>query len=216
MASERNWMRMWPLVAPRARRSPISLRRSRTEMTMMLATPTAPTRSATAPRPRNRPLRAPWASAWATRAAEGWLTFDLVRGLRVGGRRQHAIGRPPPGRLGPHVDGGGMAVEAKIRLGGREPDEDRGVDLGGQDGRVEDAGDVEPLVVDPDPLAGVDAVDPEALGGDGAEHGDRLPGRGGVEVAALGELVPTVGGRPRLAAWTLSALVSMEGMRGLR
>ena len=50
-------MRMLPLVAPRARRRPISLRRSRTEMTMMLATPTAPTRSATAPRPKNRPSK---------------------------------------------------------------------------------------------------------------------------------------------------------------
>src|SRR5580704_10706248 len=62
-ASERNWARMWPLVAPRARRRPISERRSRTEMIMMLATPTAPTRRATAPRPRKRPLRALLASA---------------------------------------------------------------------------------------------------------------------------------------------------------
>src|SRR6516225_3224287 len=38
MASARNWVRMCPLVAPSARRSPISERRSRTEMTMMLAT----------------------------------------------------------------------------------------------------------------------------------------------------------------------------------
>jgi hypothetical protein len=37
---------MWPFVAPRARRSPISERRSRTEMIMMLATPTDPTRRA--------------------------------------------------------------------------------------------------------------------------------------------------------------------------
>src|ERR1700751_2788458 len=74
-ASERNWVRMWLLVAPRARRRPISERRSRTEMIMMLATPTAPTRSATAPSPRKSPLRALLASAWATRAAEGWLTL---------------------------------------------------------------------------------------------------------------------------------------------
>ena len=84
MASDRNWMRMWPLVAPSARRSPISLRRSRTEMTMMLATPTAPTSSATAPRPRNRVLNAPLASAWAVSAAEGWETFDLAGVFRVG------------------------------------------------------------------------------------------------------------------------------------
>ena len=41
---------------------------------MMLATPTAPTRSETAPRPRKRLLSAPWASARAVSAAEGWLT----------------------------------------------------------------------------------------------------------------------------------------------
>jgi hypothetical protein len=56
-------VRMWPLIAPSARRSSISERRSRTEMTMMLATPTEPTSRATAPRPRNRPLNAPWACA---------------------------------------------------------------------------------------------------------------------------------------------------------
>src|SRR5260221_656132 len=85
MASDRNWTRMCPLVAPRARRRPISDRRSRTEMTMMLATPTAPTSRATAPRPRNRPLRALLASAWATSAAEGWetLTWPGFSGLAV-------------------------------------------------------------------------------------------------------------------------------------
>ena len=40
----------------------------------MLATPTAPTSRATAPRPRNRTLNAAWASAWAVSAAEGWET----------------------------------------------------------------------------------------------------------------------------------------------
>ena len=43
-------------------------------MTMMLATPTAPTSRATAPRPRNRVLKALLASAWATSADEGWDT----------------------------------------------------------------------------------------------------------------------------------------------
>jgi DNA-binding XRE family transcriptional regulator len=45
IATARNWVRIWLLVAPRARRSPISERRSSTEMIMMLATPTAPTSS---------------------------------------------------------------------------------------------------------------------------------------------------------------------------
>ena len=55
----------------------------------MLATPTAPTRRATAPRPRNRPLRALLASAWATRAEEGWLTLTWLgfSGLAVAASR---------------------------------------------------------------------------------------------------------------------------------
>src|SRR6266516_4889279 len=56
--SARNCVRIWAFVAPRARRRPISERRSRTEMIMMLATPTAPTISATAPSPRKRLLNA--------------------------------------------------------------------------------------------------------------------------------------------------------------
>src|SRR4028119_1226495 len=44
--SERNWVRIGPLVAPRARRRPISPRRSSTEMTIALATPRPRTRSA--------------------------------------------------------------------------------------------------------------------------------------------------------------------------
>jgi hypothetical protein len=42
-------------------------------MIMMLATPIAPTKSATAPKPRNNVLNALFASAWATRADEGVL-----------------------------------------------------------------------------------------------------------------------------------------------
>src|SRR5881296_2312520 len=52
--SPRNWVRIWLLVAPRARRRPISERRSSTEMIMMLATPTAPTIRDTTPSPRKR------------------------------------------------------------------------------------------------------------------------------------------------------------------
>ena len=43
-------------------------------MTMMFATPTAPTRSATAPSPRNRPFSADLRVACATSAADGWET----------------------------------------------------------------------------------------------------------------------------------------------
>src|SRR5580658_1311812 len=114
-ASARNWTRMWPRVAPRARRSPISERRSRTEMIMMLATPTAPTRRATAPRPRKRSSKAPWASAWAAKEAVDPVD---VAGLRA------------------HVDGGRVAVEPEVVLRGGEPDEDRGVDVGDEDGGI--------------------------------------------------------------------------------
>jgi hypothetical protein len=62
------------LVAPSARRRPISERRSRTEMIMVLATPTAPTIRATTPSPRKRLLNAPAAAARAVNTSEGRLT----------------------------------------------------------------------------------------------------------------------------------------------
>ena len=153
----------------------------------MLATPTAPTRRATAPRPRNRPLRALLASAWATRASEGWLTLTSLgfSGLAVAARRlSTALTRSVSGA---EVDGGGVAVEAQVFLCRGVADEDGGVDGGGEHGGFEDAGEVEPLAAHPDPLAGVDAVDAEQLGGGGAEHGDGFLGGGRVEVVALGD-----------------------------
>src|SRR5687767_15511363 len=69
--SPRNCVRIWPFVAPRARRRPISERRSSTEMIMMLATPTAPTISATTPSPRKRLSNAPAAAARAVSASDG-------------------------------------------------------------------------------------------------------------------------------------------------
>ena len=42
---------------------------------MMLATPTPPTSNAMAPRPRKSPVKALWASARATKASDGRLTF---------------------------------------------------------------------------------------------------------------------------------------------
>src|SRR5882757_7208025 len=59
--SARNWPRIWPRVAPRERRRPISGRRSSTEITIVLATPTPP-RSA---------LRVALADRWAASASEG-------------------------------------------------------------------------------------------------------------------------------------------------
>ena len=43
------------------------------------------------------------------------------------------------------VDLRGVAVEAEVLLRGGESDQHRGVDLGGEHGGVEDAGEVEPL-----------------------------------------------------------------------
>src|SRR6516165_730057 len=80
-----------------------------------------------------------------------------------------------------------MAVETEICVRGLESDEDRDVDLRGEDGGLEDARQVEPLVAYPDAFAWVDPVDAEPAGGRRAEHGDGF-GRGrGVEVAALGD-----------------------------
>jgi DNA-binding NarL/FixJ family response regulator len=75
IGSPRNCVRIWPFVAPRARRRPISERRSSTEMIMMLATPTAPTISATTPSPRKRLSNAPAAAARAVSTSDGWLSF---------------------------------------------------------------------------------------------------------------------------------------------
>ena len=74
-------------VAPRARRKPISARRSGTEITMMLAMPTPPTRMATAPRPRNNPAYAAPAAARAARMLDGRLTWTASgwAGLAVNG-----------------------------------------------------------------------------------------------------------------------------------
>jgi hypothetical protein len=79
-----------------------------------------------------------------------------------------------------------MPVEAEIFLRERIADQDRGVDLRGQCRRLEDPGDIEPHAAGPDPLAGEDPVDPDELGGGGAEDGDRLVLGGGVEELALG------------------------------
>ena len=157
-------------------------------MIMMLATPTAPTSRATAPSPRNRPLRALFASACATRAEEGWLTLTSLgfSGLAVAARRlSTAFTRSV---LSSEVDGGGMAVEAQVFLCCGVPDQDGGVDGWGEHSRFEGAGHVEPVAADPDAFAGVDAVDPEALRGSGAEDSNGFLGGCRVEVLALGDI----------------------------
>jgi len=66
-----------------------------------------------------------------------------------------------------------MPIEAEVVLGLRKPNEDRRVNRGSKDGRLQDAGHAEPLVVEPDAFAG-DPVDPEALVGRGPEDGQGL------------------------------------------
>jgi hypothetical protein len=86
--STRNWSPTCHLLAPSARRKPISARRSSTEITMMLPMPTPPTSTATAPRPRNRPVKAVRAAARAARMLDGRLTCTASgwAGFAVNGR----------------------------------------------------------------------------------------------------------------------------------
>ena len=116
----------------------------------------------------------------------GLTDIDLVGGFGVGGGGQHGLDGGDLVALGPHVNGRRVPVEAEIGLCGGEADQHRRVDLGGQHGRLQGPGQVEPLVVEPDPFAWIDVVDPEALGGRGPEYRHGLLRGGGVEVAALG------------------------------
>ena len=151
----------------------------------MFATPTAPTSSATAPSPRNRPLNAPWASARAVSVAEGWLTLTSLGASGSRGRGEHRLDGRDLAVLGAQVDGVGVPVELQVAFRGLEADEHRAFDFGCEHRWAEDPHEVEPLVDGPDPLTGVDVVDPESLRGRGAEHRGRLLGGGGVQVAAL-------------------------------
>src|SRR5262249_53861175 len=126
----------------------------------------------------------------------GWLgDGDLAGVFRVGGGREQGLDGGDLAGVGAQVDGGGVPVEVQVVLGGGEPDQDRGVEVGGQDGGAQDAGQVEPLAAEPDPLAGPDAADAEAMGGGGAEDGDGFAGGGGVEVVAVGDAGADGGGQ---------------------
>ena len=76
-------------MAPRARLSPISRRRSSTEMIMVLATPIPPTTRAIEPTPVNRLVKALSAAFLAASASEGLeiLTAPGDCGRTVGPRR---------------------------------------------------------------------------------------------------------------------------------
>ena len=161
-------------------------------------------------------MSAPWASARATERGGGLADVDLVGCFGVGGRGEHGLDGGGLAGDAADVDRGRVAVEAEVGLGGGEADEHGAVDLGRERGRGEDAGDVEPHAAEPDPLAGVDAVDAEQLCGLRRRARDRL-GRGrGVEVAAAGD--GRADGREQVERRRLhlSALVLTDGISGLR
>ena len=81
---------MWARVAPRARRRPISGRRSITAISITLAMPRAATPSATAARPRNSVVKVVAAAARASIASDGRWTLTASGFLGVGGVRQRA------------------------------------------------------------------------------------------------------------------------------
>jgi hypothetical protein len=57
---------------------------------------------------------------------------DFARVLWVGGGGEHIV----DGVHRTRVDGGGMPVEAQVAFGGRETDEDRAVDVRGEQPRT--------------------------------------------------------------------------------
>ena len=81
-------------VAPSDRRSPISARRSSTEMTIVLATPTPPTSSATAPSPSSSAVNVASVAGSAASASDGrdTSTSSGASGLAVAA--EHRRGRP--------------------------------------------------------------------------------------------------------------------------
>ena len=92
---------MWRRVAPRARRTPISVRRSSTEMTITLAMPTPPTSRATPPRPSSRAVSVVVGLApWPARASDGPATRRPPRVLAgwPWRRARRAPRRPGRGR----------------------------------------------------------------------------------------------------------------------
>ena len=209
-----------PRVAPSARRRPISERRSSTEMTMMFATPTAPTSSATAPRPRNRPVeRALRRRRAPSSASDGWLT-STSRVLGVGGRGEHATAPPRPGRVvRAHVDRrSGWPSNAEVRFAAREADERP---RGRSRARAPPAAGSRRRRTTGPPShtrwPGNTRSMPSRARPPRAEHGDRLARGRGVQVAALRD------GRCRRRAAGRGSppgrcrpLVSTDGISGLR
>src|SRR5262245_7004257 len=126
----------------------------------------------------------------------GAADLDAARGFWVGGGGENLLdgGDLVGGRA--HVDGGRMPIETEVLVRGGEPDQRRGVDLGGEHRGLEDPDDVEPLAANPDPFPGPNAVDAETRGGQRAEHSDGLGGGCRVQVPAVGEAGAHRAGQP--------------------
>jgi hypothetical protein len=109
-------------VAPSARRRPILLRRSSTEMTIRLAIPIAPTSRATAPRPRKRAVEEPTTATRAASASEGRLRATSS-GFGVGGRCEEVGDSDDAVRVGPDVYAAAVSVVGDQLCGDRCADE---------------------------------------------------------------------------------------------
>jgi hypothetical protein len=79
----------------------------------------------------------------------------------------------------------GCPFELQVAFRGLEADEHRAFNCGHEHRRAENPNEIEPHLAGPDPLAGVEVVDPESLSDGGAEHRSRLLGGGSVQIAAL-------------------------------
>ena len=86
---------------------------------------------------------------------------DVAWCFGVGGRGENVVDGVDLAGLCSHIDLGRMSVEVEVALCGGESNQDAAVDLGREDRRAQDPGDIEPHASGPDPLAAEDAVDPE-------------------------------------------------------
>ena len=217
IASARNWVRMWPLVAPRAAAEPDLGAAFEHGDDHDVGDADGADEQGDRAEAEEQAVEGAFGVGLGDERVRGLGDVDLVRLFRVGGGGEQVVdGVDLVGavRAGRSVDG--CPSKPRYFRAAGYPIEHRGVDFGGEHGGVEDADEVEPLPADPDPLARVDAVDAHPPGGGGAEHGDRLAGGGGVQVAALGDRGADRGGSPRLVACTDSALVLIAGISGLR
>jgi hypothetical protein len=166
-------------------------------MIMMLATPIAPTRRATAPKAKEQGAEGALCLGACGEDVRGAGDGDLAGVFRVGLFAKQGVDARDDGLGvgGANVDLRWVAVEMQVLFGGGEANQDCGVDFGGVAVGIEDAGDIEPLAAgtaraDPDPHPGPDPVDAQQLGGLRAEHYDGLAGgqaeRRGVHADGVG------------------------------